>query len=548
MNPDNNQENQAPTKVEPELTPPTVLPSTTNPDLANIPPEKPKKSRKFLIILLTVVGLAALLGGGLLALQNQDPKVVQQSTEVVKKDIPLIRFSSYFTGWEAFYPNIDNSSNYADTNTQVFEGLVRIYSNNKIQPVLATGWSNPDDETWVFELKKGVKFHTGREMIAEDVVASFNAAKDTLAGKDFFPGYLSIEATGPYQVTIKTDGPDPVLLNKLAPYFVYDTKSGKDADAINGTGPYTLKSGTTPTFDSLELVAFDDYHGGRPNVRAVSLSSLGEADATKAFDRGETDLTVLKSNLKPELSRPSNSYLIETTGVFTIFLNAKRVNSPLNKLEVRQAINYAVDPSMLAGVRSDEPVPASQIIARSIPGYDPTIERVERDTAKAKTLLTKAGYPNGVSITLTYFAPAKTTAEEIKRQLAEAGITVVLDPQTEVSILANKARNGGTDAYFQTVSSDILDASDVIKNAADNANFTDEKALNFLKQAQATLNAQKRLTFLKQASRALVDSQAVVPVYADTSSGRVVYDGNYEVKQSFKNFSLNVLFFEVYAK
>ncbi len=527
----------------------TDQPTVSQPVSADVYPETHKAGGKNKLALILVLVLLAIVGvAAALTLTKKETTVVSQTGAVIKKDIPNLRVISNNSGWELFYPAIDYSTSYAETNSQIFEGLVLLGNDNRIKPVLATGWTNPDDATWVFTLKKGVKFHGGREMVAQDVADSFTAAKDSELGAIFADTIDTVEATGPYEVTIKTDGPDPILLNKLAGYYVYDTKSGKTADPINGTGPYTIKPGTTATQDSLELVAFDGYHGGRANVRSVSFMSQNEDDQGLSFQNDKADVVALYADLPTAVTKKYSSYNLEPSGVFTITLNSLRAGSPLQNLKVRQAALLATDPGALAKVRSDDPIVASQVIPSSIPGYDSSLERPARNLIRSKELLAEAGFAKGVSFTLTYFAPAESTAQEIKRQLAEANITVVLDPQTEISVLGQKAGSGGTDAYFSTVSSDVLDGSDVMRAVVEGPNYKNDKVTEYLKQAQATLNAQERLVFLKQASRALSEDVASIPVYTSKNSASVIFKPNYVIPHSINRGGIDTLFFEAYAK
>lgn len=462
-----------------------------------------------------------------------------------RKDIPNIRFVTRNYGWELFYPASDNTATYMEANAAVFEGLVRYENKTQIVPLLSTGWTNPDTSTWVFNLKKGVKFHTGREMTAEDVKLSFEAAKDSVAGEIYASTIKSVSATGPYQVTIVTDGPDPTLLKKLANYYVYDTESGKEADPVNGTGPFVIKPNTTPKAESLELIAFDNYHGGRIHVRSLSFIGNEDDDGGKIFNDGKADITDFQPTA---VTRPHGTLTVEPNAVFLLALNTKRAGSPLQNQKVRQAISLAADPIAVGKVRNEDPSPVGQVIPASIPGYNPDVTRPARDVNKAKQLLKEAGYPNGITLNLTYFGPAKVTADEITRQLAEAGIVIRQDPQTDLQVLGQKATTGGTDMFFQTYASDILDASDVLANYIDTANYTNQEAVDLLKKAQSTFDSSKRLSLLQQASKAVSEDFGVIPLYTPKSVP-ITYDPSYVLQRDINSSNqLGIYWAKVYAK
>jgi len=525
--------------------PQTYTQPTNQPAFGQPTPSPVKKSRKKLGLLIVL--LVVLLGGAAAAyfvLNKNDANTVATSV-VVKKDIPNVRYVSNNIDFTTFYPASDSSASYAEANQMLFEGLVRYENKTKVVPLLAENWNNPDDETWVFNLKKGVKFHTGREMTAEDVKLSFEAAKETYSGETFASSITSVEATGPYQVTIKTDGPDPVLLNKLASYYVYDTTSGKEANPVNGTGAFTVKEGTTPSDTSLELVAFDQYHGGRPYVRSFSFIGEEERDGGKAYNDNKADVMYLADN--PSVSRAHQSSTVDAISVFIMPLNTQKAGSPLQNLKVRQAIQSSIDSSKIAEARNVKGTPASQLVTPAIVGYNPNVAAPERNITKAKQLLAEAGYSSKTAIQLTYFYTQQPAAEEIQRELAEAGITLKLDPQTETSVLGQKAQGGGTDAYLLTAASDIADASDILSVYNDTPNYQNQSLTDNLQKAQQTLNATERLKYLQSASKDMATDLGVVPLFTPANE-YVIYDPNYVVQRDMPNNLLGIYWWKVYAK
>lgn len=502
-------------------------------------------SHRGIVITILVLLLVAALGAAAYIFLGKDKAGTAATSAVTKKDIPNVRYVTNNSGWDLFYPVSENTSSYNEANLATFEGLVRYENKTQIVPLLATGWTNPDSTTWVFNLKKGVKFHSGREMTAEDVKASFEKAKTEVAGEIFASTIKSVEVNGPYKVTIKTDGPDPTLLKKLVNYYVFDTKSGKDNDPINGTGPFVMKAGTKPAAESLELTAFDGYHGGRLNVRSLSFIALDGEDRGEAFNANKGDIT---DSPPLAITREHVSLTVEPNAVFLLPLNTKRVGSPLQNQKVREAIHLATDPAPLAKVRGEDPLPASQLMPSSIPGYNPDVIRPARDIVKAKQLLKEAGYPNGFTITFTYYGPSQSTADEISRQLAEAGIKLKQDPQTDVKILGQKAATGGTDMYFQTYATDILDASDTLAVYSDTANYTNAKVVKLLGDAQNTFDSSKRLGFLQEASKEMSTDLGVVPVYTPKSTP-ISHNKNLVIQRDINSSNLlGIYWFKVYAK
>ncbi len=150
-----------------------------------------------------------------------------------------------------------------------YEPLVVTDANLSPRPALATRWNNPDPQTWVFELRRGVRFHDGRPLRAADVVWSFERL--TGAGKGLeMSGQVSmlrrVRATGERTVEFVTTGPVGILLNKLR--FILSVPEGEDVAGLSrrvvGTGPFRLES--WEKVRSLTLRRNESYWGARPSL------------------------------------------------------------------------------------------------------------------------------------------------------------------------------------------------------------------------------------------------------------------------------------------
>lgn len=512
-------------------------------------PKRTKSPKVLLVViallLLAIIGVAAYA----LATNKSSKNSSAATTTTVKKDIANLRYVTSVTGWNQFYPGIDTSSNFEEANREIFEGLVRYENRTKIVPLLATGWTNPDSTTWVFNLQKGVKFHTGREMTADDVKASFDAVKGTDMGDQFGDTIASVTVTGPSQVTIKTTDPDATLLNKLTNLYIFDTKSGKQNDPINGTGAYTLKPGTTPTATSLELVAFDQYHGGRPHVRSVSFIGLPDNDHAKAYGDGKADIMSLSNDTPTATGTRKYSQInLQPLGVQIMPLNTLKPNTPLAKLKVRQALEDTLNAAAIAKARGVDYESANQMVPKAIPGYNPDVKQWKTDIAAAKQLLTEAGYPKGFTMKLTYFSPVQSEAAEIAKEAAQVGINITLDPQTDPTQLGPIVFGGKTDATLLTQTSDILDSSDALSTFDDTPLYSNQQVVDLVSKAQSTLDASKRISYLEQANKAMADDVGVIPLFVQADKNSIIYNPSYVVQRDIENNDLGIYFWKVYAK
>ena len=152
---------------------------------------------------------------------------------------------------------VETLNPYAHSTTQIYptwkhviEPLVEwSWSKKQIVPILAESWSNPDHNTWVFKLKKGIKFHDGSDFTSADVVHSFTRIQKDPDSKQAssIAHVIAIEAVDPLTVRLRTKSPDAALLFRLAQRFItnkaaYDRLGAAAADKLAlGTGPYKFK-------------------------------------------------------------------------------------------------------------------------------------------------------------------------------------------------------------------------------------------------------------------------------------------------------------------
>jgi peptide/nickel transport system substrate-binding protein len=116
---------------------------------------------------------------------------------------------------------------------QIYEPLLIRDMTGAFEPALATSWApSPDDpNVWVFNLREGVKFHSGNDMTAEDVVWTIERLKSSADFKGIFSGWTSVEAIDDYTVEIKTDGPSPLVLHTATYVFPLDKKFYEEGGA-----------------------------------------------------------------------------------------------------------------------------------------------------------------------------------------------------------------------------------------------------------------------------------------------------------------------------
>jgi peptide/nickel transport system substrate-binding protein len=277
----------------------------------------------------------------------------------------------------------------------------------KINSRLATSWKQVDQNTWQFFLRKGVKFHDGKEFNAEAVVFNMKRIYDKrivsqVRGKFLDNVKMEGKALDHYTLEVKTEKFEPLMLTLMGFLTICSPDTPMDKWTRNpiGTGPFKFVKWDAG--QQITLERFDGYWGKQPQVKKAVYKWRPESSVRAAMvEIGEADLTPNIAKQDANRSDLDYSYLnTETT-----FIRFGGVwEPPLNDRRVRLALNYAIDREALRGsILSKDVIPASQIILPSILGYNPDLKPVPYDPQKAKQLLDEArrdGVPVDKEITL----------------------------------------------------------------------------------------------------------------------------------------------------
>jgi len=306
-------------------------------------------------------------------------------------------------------------------------------------PCLAESWSmSKDGRTWDFVLRKGVTFHNGDPVTAEDVKFSFDRYRGAAAPL-FKERVREVQAVDPTRVRFHLKEPWPDFMTFYgtsasgAAWVVprkYIEKVGEDGfrKAPVGAGPYKFVS-FQPGIE-LVLEAFDGYWRKTPSVKRVVMRSVpDESTRAAALKRGEVDgAYFFNGPIAEDIRRTPGLTLtgIRTNGLlFLVFPEQWTAGSPWADVRVRRAASLAIDRQAINEAESlgfSGPtggfVPRHQEFALAIPPdpYDPK---------RAKALLAEAGYPNGFEAgDFTPYPPYNGMGEAIAYYLAAVGIKV----------------------------------------------------------------------------------------------------------------------------
>jgi peptide/nickel transport system substrate-binding protein len=319
-------------------------------------------------------------------------------------------------------------------NINMFDSLLHRNPKLEFEPSLATSWKALSDSHWEFKLRKGVRFHNGETMTAEDVKYSFDRVLDQ-AKKS--PQYGNIRAikevrvVNPDTVHIITDKPFPLLLERLVFFGIVPKKHVETVgDQVFGT---TSPVGTGPwkfvewkRDQMIRLEAFDQHWRGRPPFKHLVFRAIPEiATQFAEIKTGGVDIIRnVPADIVPELKTHPQAYISSTPILRVHYVELDMRSAPFDKKLVRQAANYAIDKQTiiqkLMGGLGRQVATTVQPLAF---GFDPELKPYPYDPKKAKELLAQAGFPNGVDVTLHSASVAnRPEFEAICQMLTEVGI------------------------------------------------------------------------------------------------------------------------------
>jgi len=319
------------------------------------------------------------------------------------------------------------------------ESLVKVDAHGKIVPWLAERWHTADNRNYTFFLKKGVRFHNGRELKAADVKFVIERAMNPETKHPHTAHYAAIGdiiVTDDYTITFSLKAPSAnFLLTMARSGSVIYPKEAVDTlkSAPVGTGPFMLADWVRG--DRIVLKRRADYHvKGLPKVEQVTFRFIADPNAAlAALKSGDIDASLF--GLGPEhvtdLKKDGRFAVIigETTNDVIMAMNNSR--KPFTDVRVRRAITHAINKPDVVKLAM---FGMGRVIGSNVDPLNPyfvdVAAAVAHDPARAKKLLAEAGYPGGFETVLKvapqYYYTVRA-GEVIADQLAKVGVKVKIE-------------------------------------------------------------------------------------------------------------------------
>ncbi len=380
---------------------------------------------------------------------------------------------------------------------QMFNGLYNFDKDGRTYPDLADGLPrvSADGLTYTIALRKGVRFHHGREVDAEDVKFSFErtltpATKSWgqrfLTGIDGAKEMLDGQATelrglkvlDRHTVQIRLKEPQGVFVSNLgtSPAFVVPRDVVRDrgpafASRPVGTGPYRFVEWVPGQRFVMERNP-DYFQSGVPRIERIEYTlGVDPAVAMLRLERGEVDFLADRIPAAEYARVTGDARLKELIGsgplYVTHWLGLNVTMKPFDDVRVRRAVAHTIDKDRVVRLLRGQAIRTDSFLPPGVPGHNPNRPRIAYSPQEAKGLLAAAGHAGGIKSELhfqTEVANLKVVAEAIQQDLKAAGIEIELRPLARSAHVAAIGKPGTVPMALASKGANYPDAFDYLSH------------------------------------------------------------------------------------
>jgi peptide/nickel transport system substrate-binding protein len=323
----------------------------------------------------------------------------------------------------------------------IYQGLVRLDRDGKVQPQLAESWTiAPDGLTYTFKLRTAAKFQNGEPFnsaVAKFALERAKAADSVNPQKRFYAVITGIETPAPDTLVLKLTEPAGNLLYRLAwpAAVMVEPKSAADNRTTPvGTGPFKLKNWVKGDRVELERDANFWDTGKKIALEAITFRFIGDPQAqVAALQSGDVDAMagIGAAELYSRFQNDKRFSAVIGHTELKVVAGMNNTRKPFDDPRVRKALMMAVDRELLIkAVYSGLGQPIGSHYTPNDPGYIDFTKVYPHDKAKAKALLAEAGLANGFTFTFKtpQMAYATRSAEVLQAMFAEIGVKMNIVP------------------------------------------------------------------------------------------------------------------------
>lgn len=421
----------------------------------------------------------------------------------------------------------------------LFNGLMTQDRDGRLVLDLAESLETPDPRTYVFHLRRDVRFHNGQPFSSQDVaftIASILDEKTRSPRRSDFSRVEAVETPDPHTVTIRLKAPYAPFLTAAATGIVPKDLAGQSpesfAKAPIGTGPFRFSAWETDSRVALEANA--SYHGGPPRIESAVFKIVPN-DTTRVLElrKGSVDLiqNAIPAHAVDFLRDDPGVEVVTRPGINFSYLGFNMEDRLLKKRAVRAAIAHAIDrEAIIEHVLQGLATPAKELLAPTNWAYADDVESYAYDPARARALLDEAGLlpdKDGWRLAITYKTSTNKErvqiGESIVQYMREVGINAQLR-SLEFGTLYDDVKRGNFQMFGLTwvgvTDPDILyyafHSESIPENGANRGRYANQRVDELVTRAREVTGEAERKSLYTEALRIIAHDLPYVPLWYAT--------------------------------
>ncbi len=454
-------------------------------------------------------------------------------------------------------PQLNNHAGDRSLALHFWDSIINSRDGGKLEPALASSWKALDDTTWEFKLRNDIKWQDGTPFTADDIVFSFQRARNVPGTVASYTGGLrTIESTtakDPHTVIIKTNTPNPKLPLDIASIYIVSKHIGEKSKtedynagrAMIGTGPYKFESYTPG--DRTVFERNPTYYGPKPlwdkvvyrfiNNGAARTAALLAGDVDVIDKVAVTDVEKLKKTptvsvftypglrvllLQPSLRAGPNEFITDNAG-------KPLDKNPLTDVRVRQALSMAINRKAIADrVLQGTVTVANQWMPAKTFGYNADIKDIPFSAEQAKKLLAEAGYPQGFQVTIHVpgdrYPQAPETVQAVAQFWTRIGVKTKIEvvpwavyssraPKNDYAVSVIAWGNGTGEAGYGLLQTLATNDAKRGRGANNWGRYSNEAVDKALDAATVEFDEKRREAMFRHAAKLVTDDVGHIPIF-----------------------------------
>ncbi len=425
----------------------------------------------------------------------------------------------------------------------IFNGLMKLDPQANLLPDLTESYDNPTATTYRFHLKKGVRFHSGRELTAQDVKYTFETIRDPSFKSPHFNSFeklKGIEIIDRYTIEFELQEPFAPFLTSLVvgivPRDIAEQKGDEFGRHPVGTGPFKFRRWVPGS--RIELEANHECLEGPPRLSAVLFKVIPN-DTTRVFELKKGSVHLLQNSVPPDslkyLEEDPGIKIIKKEGINYSYLGFNLEDKILSNKKVRQAIAYALNrEEIIEYLLKGLAVPATGLLAPSNWAYEGEVAKYDYHPEISRRLLDEAGYPDPdgkgpesrfkLSYRTSTIPLRKRIGEVLARQLREVGIELKTRSY-EWGTFFSDIKSGNFQLYTLTwvgitepdIYHYIFHSSSIPPQGANRGRYVNKELDRLLEHGRRCLDQEKRKEIYSRIQKIMAEELPYVSLWYSTN-------------------------------